>query len=80
MPSTHTVEGLEAARVVRQELPETAILVLSSHVEVEHAMELLASGRGIGYLLKTRVTDMAEFVETPSASEDLYGSGRVVEV
>jgi len=64
MPPTHTVEGLEAARVVRQELPEAAILVLSCHVEVDHAMELLASGRGIGYLLKTRVTDVAEFVET----------------
>jgi DNA-binding NarL/FixJ family response regulator len=64
MPPTHTVEGLEAARVIRQELPETAILVLSAHVEVEHAMELLTTGRGIGYLLKSRVTDVAEFVET----------------
>jgi DNA-binding NarL/FixJ family response regulator len=64
MPPTHTVEGLEAARVIRQELPDTAILVLSAHVEVEHAMELLATGRGIGYLLKSRVTDVAEFVET----------------
>jgi serine/threonine-protein kinase PknK len=64
MPPTHTVEGLEAARVIRQELPATAILVLSAHVEVEHAMELLATGRGVGYLLKSRVTDVAEFVET----------------
>jgi DNA-binding NarL/FixJ family response regulator len=64
MPPTHTVEGLEAARVIRQELPDTAILVLSAHVEVEHAMELLATGRGIGYLLKSRITDVAEFVET----------------
>jgi DNA-binding NarL/FixJ family response regulator len=64
MPPTHTVEGLEAARVIRQELPETGILVLSAHAEVEHAMELLATGRGIGYLLKSRVTDVAEFVET----------------
>src|SRR5882762_10056266 len=45
MPPTHTVEGLEAARTIRQELPDTAILVLSAHVEVEHAMELLATGR-----------------------------------
>lgn len=60
--------GVPASRSVAggQELPETVILVLSSHVEVEHAMELLASGLGIGYLLKTRVTDMAEFVETCS--------------
>jgi DNA-binding NarL/FixJ family response regulator len=64
MPPTHTTEGLEAARVIRQEFPETAILVLSAHVEVEHAMELLASGRQIGYLLKSRVTDVDEFIET----------------
>jgi serine/threonine-protein kinase PknK len=64
MPPTHTVEGLTAARQIRQELPDTGILVLSAHAEVEHAMELLASGRGIGYLLKSRVTDVAEFVDT----------------
>jgi serine/threonine-protein kinase PknK len=64
MPPTHTSEGLEAARQIRQELPETAILVLSAHAEVEHAMELLASGRRIGYLLKSRVTDVAEFLDT----------------
>ena len=64
MPPTHTTEGLEAARVIRQELPETGILVLSAHVEVEHAMELLASGRRIGYLLKSRVTDVEEFIDT----------------
>jgi DNA-binding NarL/FixJ family response regulator len=64
MPPTHTTEGLEAARVIRQEFPGTGIVVLSAHAEVEHAMELLASGRGIGYLLKSRVTDVAEFVET----------------
>jgi len=64
MPPTHTAEGLEAARVIRQELPETGILVLSAHVEVEHAMELLAGGRGIGYLLKRRVTDLEEFIDT----------------
>ena len=45
-------------------IPETGILVLSAHVEVEYAMELLASGRGIGYLLKSRVTDVEEFIET----------------
>jgi DNA-binding NarL/FixJ family response regulator len=63
MPPTQTTEGLEAARHIRRELPETAILVLSAHVEVEHAMELLASGRGIGYLLKSRVSDVAEFID-----------------
>jgi DNA-binding NarL/FixJ family response regulator len=64
MPPGHAVEGLEAAREIRQELPDTAILVLSAHAEVDHAMELLASGRGIGYLLKSRVSDVAEFLET----------------
>jgi DNA-binding NarL/FixJ family response regulator len=64
MPPTHTTEGLDAARVIREELPDTAILVLSAHVDVEHATELLASGHGIGYLLKTRVTDVADFVDT----------------
>jgi DNA-binding NarL/FixJ family response regulator len=64
MPPTHTAEGLEAARQIRREHPDIGILVLSAHVEVEHAMELLASGRGIGYLLKTRVTDVEELVDT----------------
>jgi DNA-binding NarL/FixJ family response regulator len=64
MPPTNTTEGLEAAKRIRQEHPETGILVLSAHVEVDHAMELLAGGRGIGYLLKTRVTDVAEFLDT----------------
>src|SRR5256885_1984938 len=64
MPPTYTVEGLDAARQIRQELPETGILVLSAHTDVEHAMELLASGRGIGYLLKSRITDVAEFLDT----------------
>jgi DNA-binding NarL/FixJ family response regulator len=64
MPPTHTTEGLEAARVIREELPDTGILVLSAYVDVEHAMGLLASGRGVGYLLKSRVTDVADFVDT----------------
>ena len=63
MPPTRTTEGLAAARVIRDELPDTAILVLSAHVEVDHAMELLASGRGIGYLLKSRVADVDELVD-----------------
>jgi DNA-binding NarL/FixJ family response regulator len=64
MPPTHSVEGLEAARAIRHELPDTGIVVLSAHVEVEHAMELLESGRRTGYLLKGRVTDVDEFVDT----------------
>ena len=64
MPPTHTTEGLEAAQAIREEFPEIGILVLSAHVEVEQAMELLASGQRIGYLLKSRVTDVDEFLET----------------
>ncbi len=63
MPPTHTTEGLEAARVIRQELPDTAIMVLSAYAEVQHAMELLAGGDGIGYLLKSRVADVEEFLD-----------------
>jgi|GEM_PF-91576 len=64
MPPTLTTEGLDAARVIREEFPDIAILVLSAHVDVEHAMELLASGHSTGYLLKTRVTDVADFIDT----------------
>ena len=64
MPPTNTTEGLDASQVIRDEFPDTGILVLSAHVDVEHAMELLASGHGIGYLLKSRVTDVADFIDT----------------
>ena len=64
MPPDHETEGLDAARVIRAELPRTRILVLSAHVEVDQAMELLAGGEGIGYLLKSRVTDVAHFLES----------------
>jgi len=64
MPPTYNVEGLDAARVIRRERPETAIMVLSAHAEVDHAMELIASGHGIGYVLKSRIGDVAEFVDT----------------
>ena len=64
MPPGHSTEGLEVAQAIRQERPQTAILLLSAHVEVEHAMQILGSGQGVGYLLKSRVTDVDEFVET----------------
>jgi serine/threonine-protein kinase PknK len=63
MPPTHSIEGLDAAREIREALPDIGILVLSAHVEVEHAMELIASGKRSGYVLKSRVTDVEEFVE-----------------
>jgi DNA-binding NarL/FixJ family response regulator len=64
MPPTNTTEGLDAARAIKEEFRDIGILVLSAHVEVEHAMELLASGERIGYLLKSRVTDVDEFIES----------------
>ncbi len=76
MPPSHSTEGLEAALTIREELPETGILVLSAHVEVEHAMELLASGERCGYLLKSRVTDVDDLIET---IERIAGGGSVVD-
>ena len=64
MPPDHSTEGLQAARVIREEFPETAVMVLSAHAEVEQAIDLLASGQRCGYLLKSRVTDVAEFIDT----------------
>jgi DNA-binding NarL/FixJ family response regulator len=64
MPPAQETEGLEAARVIREEFPEVGILVLSAHVEVDEAMELLERGQRVGYLLKSRVTDVGDFVET----------------
>lgn len=64
MPPSFTVEGLQAARVIREEHPTTAVVILSAHVEVDEAMELLASGERVGYLLKSRVTDVTQFIDT----------------
>jgi DNA-binding NarL/FixJ family response regulator len=64
MPPTGTTEGLDAAMIIRDEMPEVGLVILSAHIAVEHAMQLLASGRGIGYLLKTRVTDVSDFLDT----------------
>ena len=64
MPPTHTTEGLEAAHAIRDEYPDMGVVVLSAYVEVEHAMGLLASGRRSGYLLKSRVTDVDDFLDT----------------
>jgi DNA-binding NarL/FixJ family response regulator len=76
MPPGHATEGLEAARAIRSDFPQVGILVLSAHVEVEHAMELLASGERIGYLLKNRVTNVDEFVDT---LERIAGGGSVID-
>jgi DNA-binding NarL/FixJ family response regulator len=64
MPPAHATEGLDAARVIRDEFPDIAILVLSAHAEIDQAMELLASGHRVGYLLKSRVTAVSDFIES----------------
>ena len=64
MPPEFSTEGLAAARLIKQDYPQTAVVVLSAHVEVEHAIDLLADGERTGYLLKSRITNVAEFVET----------------
>ena len=64
MPPSFSNEGLEAAKRIRAEFPGTGIVVLSAHVEVEDATELLSTGGRVGYLLKGRVTDVDEFAET----------------
>ncbi len=76
MPPAHSNEGIEAARVIREEFPETGILLLSAHIEVEEAMELLATGHRVGYLLKSRVTGVDDFVET---LERIVQGGSVVD-
>jgi DNA-binding NarL/FixJ family response regulator len=76
MPPEHTTEGLDAARSIREEFPETAIVVLSAHVDVEHAMDLLGSGQRSGYLLKSRVTDVEEFIDS---LERIVKGGSVVD-
>jgi DNA-binding NarL/FixJ family response regulator len=76
MPPHQSTEGLDAAQLIRRERPDIGILVLSAHVEVEHALELLGSGRGIGYLLKSRVTDIDEFI---GALQRIANGGSVVD-
>src|ERR1700757_4938243 len=63
MPPTHTTEGIDAARIIREQQPNTGILVLSAHVDVDHAMDLMVNGSGVGYLLKSRVADVADFID-----------------
>ena len=64
MPPKHGTEGLDAAKYIRDRFPATAVLLLSAYIEVEEAMDLLAARGGTGYLLKSRVTDVAQFLDT----------------
>src|ERR1700733_16258326 len=76
MPPGHSTEGLAAALTIRTEFPETGIVMLSAFVHAEQAVELLSSGRGIGYLLKDRVEDVAEFVQS---LQRVAGGGTVID-
>jgi DNA-binding NarL/FixJ family response regulator len=72
MPPTHTDEGLRAAQVIRERWPAVGLMVLSQHVNPRYALELLSAGTdGVGYLLKERVSDLAEL----SASVNRVGHG-----
>ncbi len=64
MPPTHTDEGLRAALELRGRYPGIGVLVFSQYIETRYASELLAGGAaGVGYLLKDRVADVAEFAD-----------------
>jgi DNA-binding NarL/FixJ family response regulator len=64
MPPTGTTEGLDAAKTIRDERPGIGVIVLSQYVETRHAVRLIENdARGIGYLLKDRVADGAEFAD-----------------
>ncbi|MCX5425264.1 response regulator transcription factor [Streptomyces sp. NBC_00078] len=89
MPPTHTDEGLHAAVDIRRERPGTGVLLFSQYIETKYAMRLLASGSaGVGYLLKDRVANVAEFTDAlsrvaaggtaldPEVVTQLAGAGR----
>jgi serine/threonine-protein kinase PknK len=70
MPPTNTWEGLDAARAIRGEFPEIGILLLSAHVEIETAIDLLQNGERIGYLLKSRVMRSEDLVDALERIDD----------
>jgi DNA-binding NarL/FixJ family response regulator len=77
MPPTQTDEGVRAAVEARRRRPDAAILILSQYVEERYATDLLSSGaRGVGYLLKDRVADVADFV---AAAQRVAAGGTVID-
>jgi DNA-binding NarL/FixJ family response regulator len=77
MPPTHTTEGIEAARRIRSEHPETGVVVLSQYTEEDYAYDLLKDGaEGLGYLLKERVANVDELVR---ALEEVSKGGSVLD-
>jgi DNA-binding NarL/FixJ family response regulator len=89
MPPSYSTEGLEAAHAIRCQFPQIGILLLSAHAEVKRAVDLLAEGERVGYLLKTRVTNATAFREDlqrvadggsvidPTLVKELVSSGKV---
>jgi serine/threonine-protein kinase PknK len=76
MPPTHTSEGIDAARRIRLEHPETGVLLLSAHVELDTAIEFLGEGERIGYLLKSRIVKIEDLTE---ALERIADGGSVID-
>jgi DNA-binding NarL/FixJ family response regulator len=77
MPPTFTTEGIDAAKRIRVEFPETGVVVLSQYVEEDYAFDLLSDGvEGLGYLLKERVTEVDELVR---ALEDVSRGGSALD-
>src|SRR5271170_1162467 len=76
MPPTHTWEGIDVARTIRSEFPMIGILLLSAHVELETAIDLLNGGTSIGYLLKDRVMKVRDFID---ALERIADGGTVID-
>ena len=76
MPPTNTWEGIDAARAVRSAFPQIGILLLSAHVELDTAIDLLESGERVGYLLKSTVMRVEDLVE---AIERIAGGGSVID-
>ena len=76
MPPAYRTEGIAAAQRIRQEFSDIGIVLLSAYVEVNDAMELLASCERVGYLLKSRVIDVDEFIDT---LERIMKGGSVVD-
>jgi DNA-binding NarL/FixJ family response regulator len=77
MPPTHTTEGLVAAIELKRDQPGLGVLVLSQYIETRHAVELLAGGhRGVGYLLKERITRLDELV---AATRRVVGGDTVID-
>jgi serine/threonine-protein kinase PknK len=70
MPPTHTSEGLDAARAIRAEYPDIGILLLSAHVELDIALDLLEGGERVGYLLKSRLLRKDELLDALARIEE----------